>query len=1154
MTCSSCQAANPPGAKFCIECGAPARRQCPACQAEVVAAAKFCHECGTRLADAVQQVATSVQEKRAEAAPSRVMPAPAAMNRGIDEEIRALTQNMTGSTTGKEESLAERRQLTVIFSDLASFTQLSQELDPEDLNTVVHAYYEVCRAVCQRYEGHIANYLGDGVLMMFGYPRAHEDDAHRAVRTGLAIIEGMAALNERLHDEMNLRLHVRVGIHTGLMIVGDDRAGDWQKMALGETLNIAARVQAVAQLDSVVVSTMTRQIVEGFFATRSIGKHTLKGVSQPMEIFHVTHESTARGRLEAAGRATLTPLTGRDAEVAELLAEWEKAVTGQGRAILLSGEGGIGKSRLVHMLKEHVASLPDAWMTPCQCSPYHQNTSMYPFIDLIERVVLKFDRHDSIRDRLNKLEGMIVQYGFNPAESLPVFGAFHSLPPEAGYVPSVLEPAQQRRHYMDAMRRILDERSLKQPLLFVVEDLHWVDPTTLETLKELLLTVENHRMLALFTARPDFVAPWVDAQPNLRQMELRRLDPAQTRVICLRVARGKKLPEEVVEQIIERADGVPLFAEELTKMIIGSGMLEEHHDSYELFGPLPALAIPATLQDSLMARLDRLSTVKEIAQIAAVIGREFSHELIRYVFPLEEALLRHSLGQLIDAEIIYVAEGAGEGHYSFKHALVQEAAYQSLVKSRRQHYHRLIAHALEEHFAERVAVEPEMLAHHYTEANLGWQAIPYLQKAGEKAAGRSAHTEAITHYTRALELVRTLRDSTQRWQLEIALLIGNGASLTATRGYGVKEVEQAYSRARDLSEQFGSPGQLFQSRYGLWRLHMLRAQYDTATREGEVLLDLARQQESQAFLIAAHRALGATLFYRGQFARSIEHVRSVIRMTGGEEGNVTLIRDIYDVVDPRVTCHSYLSWNLWMLGQPDEALQESDRAIKLAEQLRHPFSIALAVSFAIWLKQFCGRVDRVKELAERSISHCTEHGFPFWIGWVQVLLGWGRSFEAESSVEPVKFMHKGLSYWQEKGSNLGCGYFFCLIADTHLRFGELPQAMDALARSQAFMQETGERYYDAERCRLNGELALRMQSGVDNAERHFLQAVEIARDQGARALELRSVTSLARLWRGTDQATQAREWLAAALENFTQGPDLPDLMDAREVLASLVTA
>ena len=1006
-------------------------------------------------------------------------------------------------------SLAERRQLTVIFSDLASFTTLSQQLDPEDLNTVVHEYYAVCRSVCQRYEGHIANYLGDGVLMMFGYPKAHEDDAHRAVRTGLGIIEGMAALNSRMEQEMGLKLQVRVGIHTGLMVVGDDRAGDWQKMALGETLNIAARLQGVAQLDTVVVSAMTEQLIKGFFSCRSIGTHTLKGVAHPMEVFQVSRESTARGRLEAAGRATLTPLTGRDDEVADLLRHWTLAGEGQGRALLITGEGGLGKSRLVQMLKEHVANAAAAWMTPMQCSPYHQNTTMYPYIDLIERVVLKFERGDTPRERLRKLEGMIVQYGLNANEALPVFGTFHSLPPEAGYEISSMEPAQQRRYYMDAMLRILDNRSSRQPLLLVVEDLHWIDPTTLETLEELVQRIDKMRIFAVFTARPEFVTPWA-GHPNLHSMALKRLDPAQIRTICLRVARGKTLPDEVVEQIIERADGVPLFAEELTKMIIGSGLLEEGGDSYQLIGELPAMAIPTTLQDSLTARLDRLSSVKEIAQIAAVIGREFSYELIRWVHPLEDSFLRFSLAQLLDEEIIDQAGGRSNANYHFKHALVQEAAYQSLVKSRRQHYHRLIAHALEEHFPEMAAVEPEMLAHHYTEANLGWQAIPYLQKAGEKAAARSSHNDAITHFTRALDLVRTLADSSQRWNHEIDLLIRNGASLTATRGYGAREVEQTYARARDLSQEFGTPGQLFRAKYGLWRTNMLRAEYDAATKLGEELLDLAQQQDSLAFQIAAHRALGATLFYRGQFQRSLDHVEQVIAFTDSEGDGNTLVRDIFDVVDPRVTCRSYRSWNLWMLGQPELARQESEHAIELAERIKHPFSMALALGFATWFEQFCGGIERVKALTERAIQHCTEKGFPFWIGWGQVLLGWADSHATETSTGPIGFMHKGLAYWKEKGSNLGCGYFFCLMADTHLRFGETTQAMDALAQAHAFMQDTGEFYWEAERLRLSGELALARQPGSDAAAAFFKKAVEIARCQNAKSLELRALASLAR--------------------------------------------
>lgn len=1067
-----------------------------------------------------------------------------------DAGIEPGHQAMSIAEAAPESTFAEQRQLSVIFSDLVSFTQLSQQLDPEDLNTAVHAYYEVCRAVCERYEGHVANYLGDGVLMYFGYPKAHEDDAPRAVRTGLAVIEGITALNERLQKELNVRLAVRVGIHSGMMIVGDDRAGNWEKMALGETLNIAARVQGVATAGSVAISSVTQQLVEGFFSSRSMGIHTLKGVEQPMELFAVMHESTARGRLEAAGRSTLTPLTGRQDEVDLLLEEWRRACDGDGRTVLINAEGGMGKSRLVHMLKEHVAGMPAAWLTPCQCSPYHQSTSMYPFIDLIERVVLKFERHESPRDKLKKLEGMLVQYGFHIPDSLPVFGAFHSLPPEAGYVPTPLDPARQRRAYMDAMVSILKDRSLKQPLLFVVEDLHWVDPTTLETLRELVDVADRHNMMMLFTCRPEFESPWKDHR-SVRTMPLPRLDPEQTRTLCKHVAKSKQLPDEVVEQIIERADGVPLFTEELTKMIIGSGLLEEDGNTYVLTGPLPPLAIPATLQDSLMARLDRLAAVKEVAQVGAVIGRSFSYELMHYVFPVEDAVLKHSLGQLVAEEIIERSGDTVHGEYTFKHALVQEAAYRSLIKSRRQHHHRLIAHALEEHFPEIVEAEPEMLAYHYAKANLGWQAIPYLQRAGEKASDRSSHVEAITHFERGLEQVRSLSDTGQRWQLEICLLIALGASLTATSGYGTKEVEQTYTHARDLCEQFGTPAQLFQSSYGLWRLHMLRAEYDIAIKQGEYLLELAQRQDSTAFLIAAHRALGATLFYRGYFDRARKHVESVIAMTGEEDDSSTLIRDIYDVVDPRVTCRSYRSWILWMQGFPDRARKESARAMRLAERLDHPFSIALALSFASWLEQFLGNAGRVRELAGKAIAHCQAHGFPFWVGWNQVLLAWASAHEDGATPAHIADIEEGLVHWKENGSNLGRSYFFCLLAETLLRLGEPVRAMEILTRARTFIYERDERYWEAEYHRLSGEAELAMGTDPHQARIRSREALYVARHLGARSLELRALTSLSRQ-SGPDGNGKIGLELAELLGQFAEDTNTPDLIAARSLVQRAV--
>lgn len=1139
MICARCNADNPANAKFCTQCGSELKRRCAKCLTELAANAKFCHECGTPAGGSV--IASTADAPAA-------APSPAAVDAPRDQAANFTRERALAAIAPADGNTAERRQLTVIFSDLVSFTQLSQKMDPEDLNTVVHDYYNVCKAVCKSYDGHVANYLGDGVLMFFGYPVAHEDDANRAVRTGLAIIEGVAALNQRDHNTGGIKLQVRVGVHTGLMIVGDDRAGDWQQMALGETLNVAARVQSVAQPGSLVVSLPTQKLIEGFFACRNLGVHTLKGVEQAMEVFEVSHETTARTRLEAAGRSGLTPLIGRETEVKQLLECWEENYQGRGGGVLLIGEAGIGKSRLVQMLKEHVANVPGAWLTPCQCSAYHTSTAFHHYIDLLDRVVLKFDRHERPRDRFLKVEGLLRQYGIELEITLPSLAALMSIPPEAGYTP-VEDAQKQKRAIIDSYTSILRERSKKQPLMLVVEDIQWADPSSMDILNEVMDLIEDHRMLVLFTCRPDFVSPWLD-HPRMKHITLQRLEADEVRTICLRVAHGKKLPEEVIEQIIARTDGVPLFVEELTKMIMGSGLLIELGDSYALSGPLPPLAIPTTLQDSLMARLDKLHTVKEIAQIGSVMGRGFTYDLMRTVYPLEDVLLRSSLQQLVEAELLFTSAEGSEQTFTFKHALVQEAAYQSLVKSRRQHYHRIIAQALEEHFPHTAETDMEVLAHHYMEANLPWQAVPYLLKAGANAANRSAHFEAIAHLSRANELLKKMPDSAQRWQFEINALIALGVSLTATKGYGVKEVERTYARARALSEQCGTPGQLFQSRYGLWRLHMLRAEYDIATQQGEELLELATRQENDAFLIAAHRALGATLFYRGLYHRSLKHVTSVIdATTRGEGDGDTLVRDVYDVVDPRVTCRSYLSWNLWMLGQPDQARTESHRAITLAEQLQHPFSIALALSFATWLEQFCGNIARVKELATRAIDHCKQHGFPFWIGWNQVLLGWANAHDEGGVAEAISLIHKGLAYWQEKGSNLGRGYFLCLLAETHIRQQEWAQSMDALSQAQSFVNETDERYWEPERHRLSGELLLRQGHAPEQAENYFQQALAKAREQSSRALELRAATSLARMAKKAGSNNGANEILTTVLGTFAEGEDTLDLLKARALIA-----
>jgi class 3 adenylate cyclase len=561
---------------------------------------------------------------------------------------------------------AERRQLTVLFCDLVDSTALSSQLDPEELREVVRAYQEACAKVIARYEGHIAQYLGDGLLVYFGYPQAHEDDAQRAVTAGLGIIEAMGQLNVRLAQGRDVQLAVRLGIHTGLVVVGEMGGGSRQEqLALGHTPNLAARLQGLAAPNTLVISAATVPLLGGFFVCQALGPSRLKGFAQPLAVYQVLYESTARSRLEAAGSTGLTPLVGREPEVGLLLERWAQVKDGLGQVVLLSGEAGIGKSRLVHVLKEQVANEPQAWLTPCQCSPYYQNTALYPMIDLLERVVLQFGQEESSDQKLRKLEGFVVQYGLPLAEAVPLFAALLSLPLGGDYAPLTFSPEQQKQQTLHGLLTILLRIAAQRPVLFVMEDLHWVDPSTLEFLTLLVDQGPTARILALFTCRPDFSPPWT-GRSHMTQVTLSRLAQRQAAEMTGRVAHGKALPPDVVEQVVAKTDGVPLFVEELTKMVLESGLLQEHEARYKLTKPLPPLAIPTTLHDSLMARLDRLAAVKALAQLGATLGREFSYELLQAVSPWDEDTLRRGLQQLVAAEFLYQQGLPPQATYRFK--------------------------------------------------------------------------------------------------------------------------------------------------------------------------------------------------------------------------------------------------------------------------------------------------------------------------------------------------------------------------------------------------------------------------------------------------------------------------------------------------------
>jgi TOMM system kinase/cyclase fusion protein len=1041
---------------------------------------------------------------------------------------------------------AERRHLTVLFCDLVDSTVLASQLDPEEWRAVVRAYQDTCAKVIARFEGHIAQYLGDGLLVYFGYPQAHEDDAQRAVRAGLGMVEAVGQLNTRLEREVQLA--VRPGIHTGQVVVGEMGGGThFEQLALGETPNVAARLQGLAAPNTVVISGATFQLLGGFFACQPIGTPLLKGVAQPLAIYRVLYESMARSRLEVVGSTGLTPLVGREQEIGLLRERWAQVKEGLGQVVLLSGEAGIGKSRLVEVLKEQVAAEPQAWLTPCQCSPYYQSTALYPLIDLLERVVLRFEREESPKQKLSKLEGFLVQYGLPLAEAVPLFAALLSLPLIADYVPLTVSPEQQKQRTLHALLTILLRIAAQQPVLLIMEDLHWVDPSTLELLSLVVDQGPTARILALFTCRPDFRPPWT-GRSHLTQVTLPRLPPRQAAELSRWVAHGRALPAEVVEQVVAKTDGVPLFVEELTKMVVESGLLREVDGRYELTGTLPPLAIPATLQDSLMARLDRLATVKTVAQLGATIGRTFAYELLRAVAPLDEATLQHGLRQLVEAELVYQRGAAAQATYLFKHALIQDAAYQSLLKSTHQQYHQRIAQVLEARFPDICETQPELLAHHYTEAGLNAQAVDYWQRAGEHASDRSAYLEAISHLTTGIELLKSLPETPEHTQHTLALHIALGAALQITKGHAAPEVEQTYTQAYALCQQVGETPELVPVLFGLWRFYNTRAQLHTARELGDTLLRLAQHAHEPALSVVAHYALGLTSFWLGVFPAARTHLEAGIARYTPDQRRAAAFRIGQD---PGVACRIYAAATLWALGYPAQALARVHEALALAHELSHPFSLAFARCFAAFVSQFRRDVPAVHAQAEVTVALSTEQGFTQWAVQGAILRRWALALQGQGE-EEIAQVRQGIGAYRATGAAVFVPYFYSWLAEVSAHLGHVEDGLQALAEAHTLVEQQEERWWEAEIARLRGVLLLRLpMAQQEEAEAWLRRALDVARRQEAKSLELRAAMNLSRLWQSQDKCQHAYDLLAPIYGWFTEGFDTADLREAKALLEEL---
>ena len=1047
-------------------------------------------------------------------------------------------QSATAAKAGEKPSDAERRQLTVLFCDLVGSTELSRRLDPEDMAEVIRAYQDEITRHVAHYEGHVAKFMGDGVLAYFGWPRAHEDDAERAVRTALAVTEAVARLKTLAGEP----LVTRVGIATGLVVVGNmtSESGTDKDAVIGETPNLAARLQSVAGPGSVVVSPETAHLLGQLFELESLGSYDLKGFPEPVRIWQVLGEGRAESRFDAMHGASLTPLVGREHEIAVLFDRWQAAIGGEGQVVLIASEAGVGKSRIIRALREQ---LGDSY-TPIThyASAHHTNSALYPVIRLLERAA-GFERTDAPEMRLKKLESLLALGSQNLGEVVPLIAALLAIPTGARYAILDLNPRQQKQKTLEALVDQLQGLATRQPLLAIYEDAHWMDPTTLELLDMVVQHVPTLPILVVVSFRPEFVPPWT-GYPHVVTLSLSRLTRRHGAAIVDKVTGGKSMPPEVLDQILMKTDGVPLFVEELTKTVMESGLLRDAGDHFELSGPLPLLAIPATLYDSLLARLDRLAPVKEVAQIGAVVGRVFSYDLLAKVSLQPEVQLRASLEELVHAELVFRRGTPPEATYSFKHALVQDAAYESLLKSRRHQLHARIAAVLEEYFPETIANEPEVLAHHLSQAGLHEKAVEYWRKAGEIAVRRSANVEAIAHFSKALESLQTQPDSRTRAEQELTLQVALAVPLIATKGYAGIEVERAYSRAQALCEELGKLDELFPILRGLWNNCLARGQLKRA-------LDLADRISARAEgplqRALAHRARGSTLFFLGRFAEALDETGQAIVIDDALEGGDNERTHLFLYGErPGIQSRLYAGWALWFLGFPDRAAAHFDTAIALAEKLAHPHTLAMAFCFAAGMRNNRRDFAAALKYADAAFRIATKHDLPLWLGESTVAKGYAEA-NLGAYAEGIAQLRLGISGLHRIGDWHHRSHWLGLLAAAYLQGGADCDAEAALDEALKVVAATQEHYYAPELERLRGELLTR-EGQFDEAAVCFQKALGAAADMGAKSLELRAGMSLARLWSGMGKCAAAYKPLISTYSWFIEGLDNPDLKDARALL------
>jgi class 3 adenylate cyclase/tetratricopeptide (TPR) repeat protein len=1081
MRCSSCETDNPRGSRLCNQCGAPLDKPCAECGFENISNSRYCAQCGTRL----------------EAA------------RFINAE-RGASDRVGG----------ERRHLTVLFSDLVGSTEIASHLDPEQWREIVADYHRAAAAVIERYGGMVAQYLGDGVMAYFGWPEAHDNDAERGIHAGLAMLGAVSKLND-LPDRP--KLSVRIGIDSGAVVVGGgtDKSAD----VFGDTPNIAARVQSAALPDTVVITDAVHRLVSGLFVVEERGEQTLKGIEKPIQLYRVVQPSGVRGRLQAlAATHGLTPFVGREDELRTLTNRWERVLEGEGQVALVIGEAGIGKSRLLQHFHELIAETPHTWIE-ASAGALYQNTPFYPVAELL-RGLLMWRGDEPPEEQLARLGPALEVAGLKISEALPLITPLMNLPLPKKYPPLAFSVEQQRRRLLTMLVEWVLGVARARATIVAIEDLHWVDPSTLELIQLLVEQGAAARLLLLYTARPEFHALW-PFRAHHTQITLNRLSVSNVRTMVVEAAAHKALSQETIEAVIDRTGGVPLFVEELTQAVLEDG------DS-----KLAGRAIPVTLHDSLMARLDRLGPAKEVIQVGAVIGAEFSYELLRAVYPIAEEHLLRSLRHLADAELLYVRGLAPEATYSFKHALIRDAAYEALLKSRRKELHGQVARTMKEKFLALTEVQPEVLARHWTDAGETEPAIAEWSRAGAAAQARNAFKEALKSYEQALTLLHLLPESSERDSRELELRQLVIGLLFATRGYGAPETVQATQRASELAEKTGNVAQFIGLVISRGISAFSSGELRTASKLADQALELARRERQATSLGFIHMLQLATWLQRGDLARAEEHFTAGLGFF--DDPGFRQSAEAY------VMTFGFASTTSWMLGRADVARKRVAQAI-LSTTADHPYEMAWSKYWAAQLEFLTGGYEQAEALAKDALELTEKNQLPLVGAWARWMLGRALTSLGRPG-DGIILIRQAIDDFLKTGARTGLVPIITSLAVAQEREGTLVEALETV--EQALRLNSDELLNRPETLMLRGELLLK-QGQIELAEANYSDAIALAKNMSAKAWELRAMMSLVRLLDSQRRRNEARTMLAEIYNSFTEGFDTADLKDAKALLDEL---